>query len=304
MRPITFYKGAGWLKLFSICLLVFDTLGLESCANSVRIITDRTTLVEDVGMVSNGTAYINVDFSGLNGVSSQDLTAMNSTLGKSIAQALESTFRKTRAVSDVARVEPDSTDLVLLVRAQNPKYPKSWSDVSRGWVRVLLVGVMAEVYNIFALDFPAHRNNVALPLAALALPLYDFLVSYRYESMNGDYSLDYQLSILKPDGTLVSRQQFTDSAKVMVQADTKLSDLHFRDLINATATDVSGSVQNYVIADSTTIRNLGEEMKRSYPADCDRILSFKRNVYRVLDDSSVQINSGVGKSVRNPSDLR
>jgi hypothetical protein len=114
--------------------------------------------------------------------------------------------------------------------------------------------------------------------------------------MRGGYTLDYQLSILKPDGTLLNRRHFTDSATVMVQADVKSTDLRLKDFIDARKVDVSVSVQNYVVADSTAIRHLAEEMKRSYPAEYDRILTFKRNVYRVLDKNSSQITPGVGKN--------
>jgi hypothetical protein len=296
MKPDSTNKGSPLMKQMSTCLAICAALGFESCANSVQIIADQTTVVSDVGVVGSGTAYVSVDLSGLNGIGRQESAEMSNTLSASIAQALGSSFKQTRTTPDLARVEPDSADLLVLLRAQNPRYPRPWSDISRGWVRVLLVGVLAEVYNIVALDLPARRNDVVLPLSALVLPLYNFFYCYRYESMKGSYSLDYQLSILKPDGTLLNRRQFTDSATVMVQADAKSTDLRLKDLITATQVDVSGSVQNYVVADSTTIRNLGEEMKRSYPADCDRILTFKRNVYRVLDESSSQITSDSGKN--------
>jgi hypothetical protein len=273
-------------KQISLCLGICAAMALESCANSVQIVAGQTTGVKDVGVVGGGTAYVSVDFSTLDGIDRRDVSEISNTLGTSIAQALGSSFRQTRTATDVARIEPDSADLVVLLRAQNLKYPKSWSDISRAWGRVLVVGVLAEVYNIVALDFPARRNDVVLPFSALALSLYNFFYCYHYESTKGSYSLEYQLSILKPDGSLISQRLFTDSAKVLVQADAKINDLRFKDLIAATQSNVSGAVQSYVVADSASIRNLGEEMKRSYPADCDRILTFKRNVYRVLDERS------------------
>jgi hypothetical protein len=285
--------GASLLpKLMSACLIVCAVVGLQSCANSVQIVADRPTPFTSVGVVGGGTAYVSVDFLALDGINRQDASEMGRTLGTSIAQNLGSSFRQTRMMTDINRIEPDSADLVVLLRAQNPKYPKPWSDISRAWVRVLLVGVLAEVYSIAALDLPARRNDVVLPVSAIAFSLYSFFFCNRYESTKGSFSLDYQLSILKPDGTVISRRQFTDSAKVLVQADGKIGDVRLKDLIAATQSNIAALVQNFVVADSASIKNLGQEMNRSYRADCDRILTFKRNVYRVVDESSRRVTSG------------
>jgi hypothetical protein len=280
------------VKQICVWLVVCAAMALQSCANSVQIVAEQTTGLKDVGVVGGGTAYVSVDFSKLDGIDRQDATEMSNTVATSIAQALGPSFRQARTATDVTRIEPDSADLVVLLRAQNPKYPKLWSDISRAWGRVLLIGALAELYNVVALDFPARRNDAVLPLSALALSLYNFVYCYHYESTKGSYSLEYQLFILKPDGSLISQRLFADSARVLVQADAKISDLRFKDLIAATKPNVSGLVQNFVVADSASIRNLGEEMKRSYPTDCDRILTFKRNVYRVLDERSSQTTSG------------
>ena len=267
-------------------------LAFQSCADSVEVIQNNTTMVKDVGVVGQGTAYVNVDFSGVTGLSRQDAAEINGMLGTSIADALGPTFKQTRMSTDLARVEPESADLMLLLRAQNLRYPKQWSDITRPWSRLLLIAILAETYSIFALDFPSHRNDVVLPLSALAMVAYEFFYCDRFESTKGSYSLDYQLSLVKPDGTILSHRQFTDSAKVLVQADAGTRDLRLKELVSATKASIAGSIQNFIVADSASIRTLGAEMSRAFPADCDRILTYKRNVYHILDENPAQIGSG------------
>jgi hypothetical protein len=281
-------------KQVKFWLLVCTAVLCESCANSIQITTDHTNVVRDVGLLGGGTAYVSVDFSRMDGVNSKDATEIGDALSTSIAGALGSSFKQTRTARDLSRIEPDSADLVLFLSARNPRYPGPWSEISRRGARFLLIGILAEAYNIFALDFPARRNDVILSCSALVLSLYELFYATRYESTRGSYSLDYQLSILKPDGTVINERQFTDSAKVMVQADARPVDVQFKDIIKATKDNVSGSVQNLIAADSARIGGIAEEMKRSYPADCDRILTFKRNIYRILDGP--QISSGPVKN--------
>ncbi len=296
VNPISHHMRFAIPKPVCICLIVCAAVNWESCANSVQITSDHTTVVRDVGVLGRGTAYVSVDFSGLDGVTNKDAAEIGNALGSSIAGALGSSFKQTRATRDLSRIEPDSADLVLFLRARNPRYPGPWSEISRRGARFLLIGILAEAYSVFALDLPARRNDVMLSCSALVLSLYELFYATRYESTKGSYSLDYQLSILKPDGTVIGEKKFTDSAKVMVQADARTVDMHFKDIIKATEDNVSGMVQNFIIADSARIGGLGEEMKRSYPSDCDRVLSFKRNIYRILDAPSAQISSGPGKN--------
>jgi hypothetical protein len=171
MKSNSTNKRSSRLKQMSTFLVICAALGLESCANSVRILSDQTNTVRDVGVVGSGTAYVGVDFSSFAEISQREAAELRNTLSTSIANALGQSFRQTRAVTDLGSVEPDSADLVILLRAQNPRYPRFWSDIYRGWVRVLLVGVLAEVYNIVALDLPGRRNDVVLPLSAIALTL-------------------------------------------------------------------------------------------------------------------------------------
>lgn len=288
---------AGRRSLFALLTLA-AVLGLMSCSNSVQIIAVGTIPATEIRFPECGTAYVGVDFSRLGMVNQNGASELNDRLGQSIADALDKQFRRSRSVSDLARVETDSADLVVFVRAQNPKAPGLSTEISRSWIRVLMIGVLAEVYNIFALDLPAYRNSIALPFAALALPLYELLYSSHYEDASGHYSIEYQLFILKPDGTVLTRRRFADSAKVMMQADASPRNLEIRDVVDATKDNVSGSVQNYIAADSSMIRSLGAEMKRSYPNDCDRILTFKRNIYKILDDSSSQMSSHEAASGR------
>ena len=277
-------------RVLIAALTVFAVLELESCANSIQILPTHTNRAQDVGRLSDGTAYIQVDMSNLGELSRKEEANASSTLGTAIARDLGSAFRHTRAVPDLGRLEPESADLVILVRAGNLIRPKQWGDVSRGWLRILVVGVLAEVYNIVALDFPEYRNNVVLPFAAVAFSLYDLIYCHQYENTKGNLTLDYQLSVLKSDGTVINRHLFADSAKVLVQADARVRDLHLTDFFDATTTELSASVQKYVLADSTVIRNLGEELNRAYPDPRDRLLSFKKNVYRALDDTTSAIN--------------
>jgi len=232
-------------------------------------------------------------------MSSQEAKEIGNSLSTSIAEALGPSFRQTRAAADLARLEPDSSDLVLFLRARNAKYPTPWSDISRSGARFLLVAILAEAYNIFALDVPTRRNDVVLPFSAVVLSLYELFYNTRYESTRGNYSIEYQLFVLKADGTLISRRQFTDSARVRVQADARRADMHIQDFVKARQDDVSGSIQDYIIADSTRLDEIGEEMKRSYPVESERILTFKRNIYHVLDDTTTQITASAGKNRQN-----
>jgi hypothetical protein len=131
-------KRSSLLKHMNACLMICAALGLESCANSVRILSDQTNTVRDVGVVGSGTAYVGVDFSSFSEISQREAAELGNTLSTSIANALGQSFRQARTASDLGSVEPDSADLVILLRAQNPRYPRFWSDISRGWFRVLL----------------------------------------------------------------------------------------------------------------------------------------------------------------------
>jgi hypothetical protein len=269
--------------------IILCALGLESCANSYQILAEREPEAKNFGRVGSGTVYVSVDVSGAARINRTEAASMNASLGSSIARALDSSFRQSRSVPDLSRLEPDSADVVVFVRAMDPTYPEVWGDISKGWLRLIVAGVLAGIYETFTTDIPTYRNSVVLPVAALALPLYSFFYCYQYESTKGSLTLPYQVSVLKPDGTLLNRRQFTDSAKVLVQADTKIENLPIEDIMNATVTGISSTVRRFVNGDSTRIRNLGEEMNRTYRADCDRILTFKRNIDRVLDDSTSTI---------------
>ena len=264
---------------------VVAALAFTSCSNSVRVLSNEMAPPGDIGVIGSGPAYVGVDFSRVNTISQQEAIQLNGRLGRSVAEALRPRFKQSRSVSAIERLETDSTDLVVFIRAQNSRLPRQGSEISRSWIRLLVVGVLAEVYNIFALDLPAYRNNVVLPFAALALPLYELVYSSQYEDVSGRFSLEYQLYLLKPDGSVLRKRSFADSAKVLMQADASIGALRVTDLLDATKETVSGAVHSFVLADSSTIRHLGEEMKNTYPLDCDRVLTFKRNVYRVLDDS-------------------
>jgi hypothetical protein len=272
-------------KTLWMSFLICGTFLLESCAHSYRVIPYRTIPVGTPGIVCNGAVYVGVDVSDMNIDSQHDATAVRSLLRTSISESLASSFREAKPVPDIARAEPDSSDIVLIVRPQNPRYPRVQSNIPRSWGRLLLLGVLAEVYDVFSLDLATYRNNAVLPVSGLLLFYYNAIYCYQYQRMVGDYALEYQVFILAPDGTLIDRHQFTDSAKVTAQAEVRTADIQNIDLIGATEAGVSGTIRNLVIADSARIRGISNEMKRSYLADCDRLLTFKRNVYRFLGNT-------------------
>ena len=272
--------------LIRVIPLLFVLLQLESCANSIQILPARVGITRGAQALDSGTAYVSVDMSGIQGISHNEAQTLGNQLGASLAEALDSTFWQSRAVPDLTRLEPGPDDLVILVRTGDLKRPKLWGELSRGWLRVLVVGLLAEIYNIVSLDSPRYRNNVVLPFAAVSFSLYELLYCYQYEETEGDFTLAYQISLLRPDGSLMNRHQFVDSAKALVQADARIREFPTGDFVKITTGGVAGSIRNHVIADSVAIKGLAREMTRAYPTECDRILAFKRNVYRVLDDTT------------------
>jgi hypothetical protein len=275
-----------WLATLTVAVIL-----LESCATSFRVIPYNGSSTEAVAVVSSGTAYVGVDLSGVNIDSRKVANSAGTLLGTSVAKALAPSFRESRQDPDIPRLEPDSSDIVVIVRPYNPKYPKFQGEISRGWARLLVLGVLGELYDIFSLDLPKYRNNVVLPVSALALVYYNAFYCYQYESMPGNYVAQYQVSILGPDGNLIRQHQFVDSANVLAQADVKADNVQIKDLMVATVESVSGTVRSFVVADSLSIRGISGEMKRLYPDDRDRVLAFKRNIYRYLDSAGPSVGN-------------
>ncbi len=273
-------------KCSYVLVLIIFPIVLESCAHSVKVVTEERAVPTFAGKITSGTLYVGVDLSRMTSANSLEARAMADTLGQSIASNLTPAFAETRFVADVTRIETGPPDAVLFVRARNATLRSPVGEISGGWLRAILVAVLGEVYSVFSLDFPRYRNTVALPLIGLAFPLFEIFYAYHYEPAPGWSSIEYQISLLKSDGSVVNRCLLADSARVLFQADAGAKDFRTRDLFEATRHNVSATIGHVVLNDTTTLATIGEAMRQAYHNDCDRLLTLKRNLYRVVDDTA------------------
>ncbi len=279
-------KGVIVSKRHFLFFLVVAALGLESCANSVRVVSDDTPVPVSTGTVFHGTIFMKVDLTCVQQVEPREASIAADSLGQFIARTIAPSVTEVRTVADLARIEPAPPDVVLYLHGRNAAVPLPRAEISGGWLRVILAAVLGEIYSISSLDLPRYRNTVALPLIGVAFPLFEFLYAHHYTTAQRQSSFEYQLLILRSDGTLMSRRTVVDSARVFFQLDANAKDLRFGNLVQTMSQNVSASVQNSLVKDSLALAHLGDDMIRRYPDDCSRLLAFKRNIYRVLDDTA------------------